>query len=81
MRQGKWKLVSRHGGGNDAWELYDMEADRTELTNLAEKEPERTKQMIALYDAWATRCGVRPVGQPKAAKAAKNANKGKAAEP
>ncbi len=81
VRQGKWKLVSRHGGGNDAWELYDMEADRTELTNLAEKEPERTKQMIALYDAWATRCGVRPVGQPKAAKAAKNANKGKAAEP
>jgi arylsulfatase len=33
VRDGKWKLVAQ--GGNGAWELYDMEADRSELNNLA----------------------------------------------
>jgi arylsulfatase len=31
MRDGKWKLVSRHP---DSWELYDLEADRTEINDL-----------------------------------------------
>ena len=57
VRQGKWKLVSRHPG---AWELYDMEADRTELNSLADKEPDRVSRMVAMYDAWAERCGVVP---------------------
>ena len=57
VRQGKWKLVSRHPGG---WELYDMEADRTEMQDLAAREPDRVGQMVALYDAWAARCGVVP---------------------
>ena len=55
VRVGKWKLVSRHPGG---WELYDLDADRTELNNLAAKEPERIREMTALWDAWAKRCGV-----------------------
>jgi len=57
VRQGKWKLVSRHPGG---WELYDMEADRTELTNLAQKYPQKVVQLKALYESWAARCGVQP---------------------
>ncbi len=32
VRDGAWKLVSAHNG---PWELYDMEADRTEATDLA----------------------------------------------
>ena len=36
VRDGKWKLVSRHP---DRWELYDMEADRSELNDLAAREP------------------------------------------
>ena len=55
VRVGKWKLVSRHPGG---WELYDLDADRTELNNLAAQEPERVREMTALWDAWAKRCGV-----------------------
>jgi len=57
VRQGKWKIVSKHP---DQWELYDIEADRTELTDLAEKHPEKVEQLKALYKSWAARCGVQP---------------------
>ena len=60
VRQGKWKLVSRNG---KPWELYDMEADRTELDNLAGQQAERVQQMTALYEAWAKRCNILPVDQ------------------
>jgi arylsulfatase len=72
VRQGKWKLVSRSPG---AWELYDMEADRTELTDLAAREPDRMRDMVAAYDAWAAKVGVRPRGEgpKKAGKAADKA--------
>lgn len=57
MRDGDWKLVARH---NQPWELYDLGRDRTETTNLAEKEPDRLARMIATYDQWAERAGVLP---------------------
>ncbi|MGB2865371.1 MAG: sulfatase-like hydrolase/transferase [Sedimentisphaerales bacterium] len=57
VRQGKWKLVSKHPG---QWELYYIEADRTELTNLAQKYPQKIEQLKALYKSWAARCGVQP---------------------
>jgi arylsulfatase A-like enzyme len=60
VRAGKWKLVSR---SRRAWELYDMEADRTELNNLARQQPDRVRRMSALYEAWAKRCDVLPVDQ------------------
>jgi arylsulfatase len=64
VRKGKWKLVSKHPGG---WELYDMEADRTELNNLADANPQKVEELKALYEAWAERCGVQPwpVKKPK----------------
>jgi arylsulfatase len=54
---GKWKLVSRDPG---SWELYDLEADRTEMNDLAARMPDKTNQMIGAYTAWAQRCGVAP---------------------
>lgn len=62
MRQGKWKLVSRFP---DAWELYDMEADRTERHDLADQYPERVRKMAADYAAWAQRVGVQPWPMPE----------------
>jgi arylsulfatase A-like enzyme len=57
VRVGRWKLVRKYPG---AWELYDMELDRTELNDLAAKHPTRVSEMKAQYDAWAARCGVIP---------------------
>ena len=56
VREGKWKLVE---GGDRPWELYDMEADRTELHNLAKKHPDRVQSMARQWKAWAERAGVR----------------------
>ncbi|NRA37718.1 MAG: arylsulfatase [Planctomycetes bacterium] len=56
VRDGKWKLVKQH---NEDWELFDMQADRTELHNLVDQETERVEKMIAMWDAWAARCEVR----------------------
>ncbi len=57
VRQGRWKLVSRN---RSEWELYDIDADRTELTNLAATESDRAGKLADLYDAWAARCNVVP---------------------
>lgn len=57
IRVGKWKLVKRYPCD---WELYDMEADRTELNDLSATHPERVTEMALQYEAWAKRCGVLP---------------------
>ena len=57
VRVGQWKLVRKYPGD---WELYDMDADRTELTDLAAQHPERVRDMAAQYETWAKRCGVLP---------------------
>jgi arylsulfatase len=57
VRQGKWKLVAAH---KDSWELYDLESDRTELSNLTERYPAKVEQLKAMYENWAKRCSVRP---------------------
>jgi arylsulfatase A-like enzyme len=57
VRQGTWKLVARHKG---TWELFNLEADRTEMNDLASKETERAKEMAAAWQAWADRVGVIP---------------------
>jgi arylsulfatase len=57
MREGPWKLVRRHPGD---WELYNMEQDRTEQIDLRGEDPERALRMIGEWKAWARRCDVLP---------------------
>ena len=64
MRLGQWKLVSKHPGD---WELYDISTDRSELHDLAAQQPERVKSMAAQWDAWAKRVGVLPWPLPGSA--------------
>jgi arylsulfatase len=42
----------------DAWELYDIEADRSELNNVVDAHPDVVKELSDLYDEWAARCMV-----------------------
>lgn len=70
VRDGKWKLVAK--GVRGAWELYDMEKDRTEMNNLIKDQPDIAAKMIGQYDAWAERAGVVPFGSWKKKRAASN---------
>ena len=58
IRIGKWKLVAK--AANGAWELYDLNADRSELNNLSEKYPQRTKEMADRWEAWAIEAKAKP---------------------
>ena len=55
VRMGRWKLVSQYPS---KWELYDMNEDRTELTDVAASHPQRVEEMAEAYRRWADRCGV-----------------------
>ncbi len=57
LRVGDWKLVNIDRG---PWELYDMKADRTELNDLATRQPEHLREM---EKQWAAVIAV--VGDPK----------------
>ncbi len=58
VRQGAWKLVAQGPAGR--WELYNVDADRTELHDRAAAEPGRVQEMTKLWEAWAKRCHVLP---------------------
>ncbi|MEP7271175.1 MAG: arylsulfatase [Acidobacteriota bacterium] len=59
IREGKWKLVAKD---NQAWELYDLEADRSEMNDLAAKQSGKVKELAAKWEAWAKRTNVLPLG-------------------
>jgi arylsulfatase len=58
IRMGKWKLVAK--GRKSKWELYDVEADRSELHNLADAQPKRVKKLADMWQAYAERANVIP---------------------
>ncbi|PAW68344.1 MAG: hypothetical protein B9S34_02810 [Opitutia bacterium Tous-C1TDCM] len=55
VRVGDWKAVTR---GREPWALYNLAADRTETRDLAAAEPAKTRELAALWAAWAGRAGV-----------------------
>ena len=52
VRDGKWKLVLRH---RQPWQLFDMEADRTEGHDLIGQHPELATELETAWDDWARR--------------------------
>jgi arylsulfatase A-like enzyme len=54
VRIGNWKLVAERAKD---WELYNIRADRSELNDLIDRQPERAAEMARLYDDWAKRAG------------------------
>lgn len=46
IRVGDWKLVAAKG---DSWALYDLNKDRAESHNLADKYPEKVKELAELW--------------------------------
>jgi len=58
IRIGKWKLVAK--GANGAWELYDLDADRSELNDLSDKHADRAKEMADKWEAWAIEAKAKP---------------------
>lgn len=57
IRRGRWKLVREYPS---AWELYDMDTDRAEKTDLAAFNSELVRELVAQWEAWANRVGVVP---------------------
>jgi len=47
LRTGPWKLVSAVGG---PWELYNLETDRSELHDLAARDPARVADLAAAWE-------------------------------
>jgi arylsulfatase A-like enzyme len=71
VRDGRWKAVALAG---KPWELYDMDADRTELNDLSGAYPDVVQRMADQYRQWAVRThvvvdGIEPNVRPAALKA------------
>jgi arylsulfatase len=52
VRAGQWKLVRVD---KQPWELYDIEADGSELHDLAAEMPDKAAELEALWNDWAER--------------------------
>ena len=82
IRKGKWKLVGKGVLGPDGpnvsrWELYDIEADRSELNNLAADKPEKVKELSDMFTAYAKRANVIPFSGKRPPRKKKPAKKKK----
>lgn len=47
LRVGDWKIVA--AGKDSPWELYDLSRDRTETTDLAREQPDKVRELAALW--------------------------------
>ncbi len=67
LRVGDWKLVSE-AENKAAWELYDLKKDRIESNNLAERHPQKLKEMAEMWKRLDDEFR-RQAGEPKPARA------------
>ncbi len=50
IREGRWKLIEHYEDGS--CELFDLEADESETSDLAEKHPARVAELRGKLEAW-----------------------------
>ncbi|MCA9203650.1 MAG: arylsulfatase, partial [Planctomycetales bacterium] len=55
IRMGHWKAI--RGRQAEHWELYDLESDGTETTDLASKHPEIVERLAERFSEWQRRVG------------------------
>lgn len=53
-----WKLVSKHPG---PWELYNLADDRAETNDLAKRHPDRVRDLSTRWQTWAESSNVFPL--------------------
>ena len=58
MSNDGWKIIQP--GNKAKWELYNLNTDRSEQHNLAEKYPDKVAAMVKQYESWAKRSMVLP---------------------
>ncbi len=59
VRNTRWQLISPEGGAEPKWQLFDVQAEFGQTTDVAGQHPEVVKQLAAAYDAWWA--GVQPL--------------------
>src|SRR5262245_33746861 len=74
VRHGDYKLVVGQGGSGKP-ELYNLAADMSESKDLAGSQPDKTRQLQALYDAWNAEQSAPSAPDGPAGKKAKNKKK------
>jgi len=74
VRHGDYKLVVGRGGSGEP-ELYNLAADVAESKDLAKSQPEKAKQLLALYSAWNAEQAEPSAPDAPAAKKGKNKKK------
>jgi arylsulfatase A-like enzyme len=57
IRDGEWKLIKRYEGNK--FELYNLEEDQGEKSDLSAKEPDRVKALDKKLTAWIKKTGAR----------------------
>lgn len=58
VREGRYKVTALRG---EPWSLHDMERDRTEMKDLATKQPKLVETLARKWDAWAAENNVTPL--------------------
>jgi arylsulfatase len=56
-----WTLTGSIGFENNVWELYNIDTDFSEAVDLAAQQPEKLKQLQAVFDQEAAKYGVFPL--------------------
>lgn len=54
IRIGNWKAI-RSKKKESQWQLFNLDLDGTETTNLAESEPDRLNSMVSQFETWRKR--------------------------